>query len=238
MAKFSPSKSFAGNEDPLDVVLRPPPDETPDVRADRLRREAEAKKVSDAIDESIREEKAAWKKNKSLFRLLLLGQSESDFQLTFAPQAWAAERASWRAVVQLNLVHSINFVLDAPAPQSAFGGAQTQIQAQGQPASAFASTTPQQPPPQPVSAFASTPPTQQFAPAAPSAPSPAHAKSSKPDFAMALVTVRWQPGLDKYDDMLPPNYVEILPKNMLDAFGAERFEWGKVPEFVPPKEVR
>ncbi|KAH9932360.1 G-protein alpha subunit [Fomitopsis serialis] len=122
-SRFSPSK-FSINEDPLDAVLRPPPDETPDARADRLRREAEAKQVSDEIDESLRQEKAVWKKNKSLFRLLLLGQSESgksttlkNFQLTFAPQAWAAERASWRAVVQLNLVHSINLILDVLAQE-------------------------------------------------------------------------------------------------------------------------
>lgn len=73
-----PSRTtFSPNEDPLDVVLRPPPEETPTARAERLRREAEAKKISDAIDESIRQEKLAWKKNKSLLRLLLLGQSES-----------------------------------------------------------------------------------------------------------------------------------------------------------------
>ena len=30
----------------------------------------------------------------------------------FAPKAWKAERASWRAVIQLNLVRSINSILD------------------------------------------------------------------------------------------------------------------------------
>ncbi|EPT05833.1 hypothetical protein FOMPIDRAFT_1155651 [Fomitopsis schrenkii] len=121
-----PSRTFSSNEDPLDVVLRPPPDETPQARAERLHKEAEAKKVSDAIDESIRQEKVAWKKNKTLLRLLLLGQSESgksttlkNFQLTFAPQAWVAERASWRAVVQLNLVRSINLILDSLAQELA-----------------------------------------------------------------------------------------------------------------------
>lgn len=43
----------------------------------------------------------------------------ADFQLTFAPQAWAAERASWRAVVQLNLVRSINLILDSLAQELA-----------------------------------------------------------------------------------------------------------------------
>ena len=36
----------------------------------------------------------------------------ADFQLTFAPKAWKAERESWRAVVQLNLIRSINNILD------------------------------------------------------------------------------------------------------------------------------
>ncbi|KAI1784642.1 G-alpha-domain-containing protein [Ganoderma leucocontextum] len=35
-----------------------------------------------------------------------------NFQLAFAPKAWKAERASWRAVIQLNLVRSINHILD------------------------------------------------------------------------------------------------------------------------------
>ena len=35
-----------------------------------------------------------------------------DLQLAFAPKAWRTERASWRAVIQLNLVRSINTILD------------------------------------------------------------------------------------------------------------------------------
>lgn len=34
-------------------------------------------------------------------------------QLAYSPKAFAAERASWRAVIQLNLVRSINTILDA-----------------------------------------------------------------------------------------------------------------------------
>lgn len=36
-----------------------------------------------------------------------------DFQMTFAPKAWQDERASWRAVIQLNLVRAVNTILDA-----------------------------------------------------------------------------------------------------------------------------
>ena len=94
--------------------------------------------------------------------------------------------------------------------------------------SAFGSTTPQQPPP--TSAFGSSTPMLASTSNKP--------KSGKPDFAAALLTVRCQPGLDKYDALLPPNYLEILPKNALEAFRAEKFDWGAVPEFVPPREVR
>lgn len=62
--------------DPLDEVLRPPIDETEQDRVIRQAQEAEARRVSQAIDDSIRAEKQAQKK-KGIVRLLLLGQSES-----------------------------------------------------------------------------------------------------------------------------------------------------------------
>ena len=36
-----------------------------------------------------------------------------DMQLTYAPRTFATERSSWRAVIQLNLVRSINTIIDA-----------------------------------------------------------------------------------------------------------------------------
>lgn len=45
-------------------------------------------------------------------QLTLLDLIRSDFQLTFAPKAWRTERASWRAVIQFNLVHAVNIILD------------------------------------------------------------------------------------------------------------------------------
>jgi hypothetical protein len=63
-------------DDPLDQVLRPPPDETTEQRSIRLAREEEAKRISLAIDASIKAERQARKK-KRIVRLLLLGQSES-----------------------------------------------------------------------------------------------------------------------------------------------------------------
>ena len=64
------------SDDPLDEALRPPPDETPAERDLRLEREAEAKRISLAIDASIKAERQARRK-KRIVRLLLLGQSES-----------------------------------------------------------------------------------------------------------------------------------------------------------------
>ena len=40
-------------------------------------------------------------------------QPPPDFQLTYAPQAWSAEKLAWRAVIFLNLVRAINTICDA-----------------------------------------------------------------------------------------------------------------------------
>jgi hypothetical protein len=64
--------------DPLAVFTDPPPDETNEQRELREAKEAEEKRVSDEIDEGIRKDKAAMKKEKDLVvKVLLLGQSES-----------------------------------------------------------------------------------------------------------------------------------------------------------------
>lgn len=64
------------SDDPLDEALRPPADETIEQRELRLEREGEAKKISLAIDASIKAERQA-RRRKRIVRLLLLGQSES-----------------------------------------------------------------------------------------------------------------------------------------------------------------
>lgn len=76
MAKMPFIKTFA-DEDPLTRAMAPPPDESQEERNTRLRREADAQRISDEIDERIGQDRAAWRRNKSLFKLLLLGQSES-----------------------------------------------------------------------------------------------------------------------------------------------------------------
>ncbi|KDQ22516.1 hypothetical protein PLEOSDRAFT_1008980, partial [Pleurotus ostreatus PC15] len=106
-------------DDPLDAVLRPPPDETPEQRQIRLAREESARKVSAAIDAEIKAERQARKK-KRIVRLLLLGQSESgksttlrQFQRLYTPTAFREERILWRAVIQLNIIRSIHTILEA-----------------------------------------------------------------------------------------------------------------------------
>ncbi|KAJ3928558.1 MAG: guanine nucleotide binding protein, alpha subunit [Lentinula lateritia] len=105
--------------DPFAEFLRPPLNETPSERATRRIREAEEKRISDAIDEQIRQERQILQKQKELVKVLLLGQSESgksttlkNFRLEYARDEWEAEKASWRAVIQLNLVRSITSILD------------------------------------------------------------------------------------------------------------------------------
>ncbi|KAL4073611.1 guanine nucleotide binding protein, alpha subunit [Scleroderma citrinum] len=106
--------------DPLAVVTAPPPNETAEEKAAREEREAEARRISDQIDEELRADKAALRKHEETVKILLLGQSESgksttlkNFRMQFSPEKWAQERTSWRTVIQLNVVRSVNAIADA-----------------------------------------------------------------------------------------------------------------------------
>ena len=50
--------------DPISALLRPPPGETESARQLRLQREAEAKRISDRIDEELRLEEKRFRKRK------------------------------------------------------------------------------------------------------------------------------------------------------------------------------
>ena len=148
---------FRLGDDPLTHALEPPPNETAEEKNAREAKEVEAKRVSDLIDESIKTDRAAMKKEKEIVRVLLLGQSESgeydwascssiyvdipfplgksttlksrkslrtvtfcsllshflDFRLKYARATWKSERNSWRCIIQLNLIKSVNTILDA-----------------------------------------------------------------------------------------------------------------------------
>ncbi|KAI6121992.1 guanine nucleotide binding protein, alpha subunit [Pisolithus sp. B1] len=99
--------------DPLAVITAAPPSETPEEKAAREEREAESRRISNQIDEELRLHKADLKKHEQMVKILLLGQSESDFRMQYAAEKWAQERTSWRTVIQLNLVRSVNAILDA-----------------------------------------------------------------------------------------------------------------------------
>ncbi|KDR77215.1 hypothetical protein GALMADRAFT_66144 [Galerina marginata CBS 339.88] len=100
-----------GPTDPFYELMQPPVDETPAQKTARLKRELDAQRVSDSIDEDIKQERASKKREKNIIKVLLLGQSESDFRMRFAKAEWERERNGWRSVVQLNVVRSIITVL-------------------------------------------------------------------------------------------------------------------------------
>lgn len=66
-----------GPTDPFYEFMSPPLDETPAQATARRVRESNAQRVSDIIDEQIKQEKIQSKKGKKIIKVLLLGQSES-----------------------------------------------------------------------------------------------------------------------------------------------------------------
>lgn len=70
----SPSSMAPGrDDDPLTRVLAPPPGESAADRESRLLAEAEAKRISDAIDEELLQQAKAEKKAPKPMKMLLLG---------------------------------------------------------------------------------------------------------------------------------------------------------------------
>jgi hypothetical protein len=67
-----------GPIDPFYEFMQAPPDETPAQKTARLKRELDAQRVSDGIDEDIKQEREMEKKKeKTIIKVLLLGQAES-----------------------------------------------------------------------------------------------------------------------------------------------------------------
>ncbi|KAI0292902.1 guanine nucleotide binding protein, alpha subunit [Russula brevipes] len=93
--------------------------ETPAQREARLAEEREAKRRNDEIDAQIEVDRTERRKRRPDIRIILLGQAESgkstilrNFQLKYAPTAFHAEADAWRAVIDLNLVRSVTFLLN------------------------------------------------------------------------------------------------------------------------------
>ncbi|KIY66334.1 guanine nucleotide binding protein, alpha subunit [Cylindrobasidium torrendii FP15055 ss-10] len=87
--------------------------------AELTHHDPDAQRVSDAIDDALKvEKKKRDKAEKNQVKVLLLGQGESgksttlkNFRLAYDPEGWQEERASWRAVIQLNVCRSVHILL-------------------------------------------------------------------------------------------------------------------------------
>ena len=60
----TPSIASTDLGDPLAAILRPPSGESDDERQLRMEREAEAKRISDAIDDELKKDERKWRKRK------------------------------------------------------------------------------------------------------------------------------------------------------------------------------
>lgn len=69
-----------GPTDPFYELMMPPADETPAQKTARQKRELDAQRNSDIIDEDIKQERALSKKERKVIKVLILGQSESGEQ--------------------------------------------------------------------------------------------------------------------------------------------------------------
>ncbi|KAL0955045.1 hypothetical protein HGRIS_003963 [Hohenbuehelia grisea] len=111
--------SLYSQDDPISAAMKPPSSESDAERTARLHAEAEAKRVSEEIDEELRQERESMKRTKGDVKLLLLGQAESgkstlqkQFQLMYKPHSLEQERTSWRTVIYFNVVHSLKHILN------------------------------------------------------------------------------------------------------------------------------
>ena len=77
-------RSFDETVDPLARIIAPPAGETPEERRTRERGEADAKRISEQIDEALKAEREERKsKRNNRLKVLLLGQSESGTSIVF-----------------------------------------------------------------------------------------------------------------------------------------------------------
>jgi hypothetical protein len=67
----------SSDHDPLAAAIAPPKNESTAARAVRLRAEAEARRISDEIDEQLKQDRASRRRQRPCVKVLLLGQSES-----------------------------------------------------------------------------------------------------------------------------------------------------------------
>ena len=63
--------------DPLALAIAPPPDETPEERAARIRKEQHSKAISDSIDQELEAQRQEARRGIKPIKILLLGASRS-----------------------------------------------------------------------------------------------------------------------------------------------------------------
>ncbi|KAF8071771.1 guanine nucleotide-binding protein [Lyophyllum atratum] len=112
------TSSLYSQDDPISAAMKPSASETDAERNARLMAEAEARRISEQIDEDLRQERERMKRSKGDVKLLLLGQAESgkstlqkQFQLMYRPNSIDQERISWKTVIYFNVVHSLKHIL-------------------------------------------------------------------------------------------------------------------------------
>ena len=64
---------YYDDDDPLTRAMAPPPNETDAQRTERLRAEAEARRVSNMIDDELNKQRLAERKGQRPVKILLLG---------------------------------------------------------------------------------------------------------------------------------------------------------------------
>ncbi|KAH0835442.1 guanine nucleotide binding protein, alpha subunit [Lanmaoa asiatica] len=111
-----PTKSI--QEDSWSAIFRPPQNESPSEKQDRIARQLEAARISKEIDDAIEKSRKLHEKRKKAVKILLLGQAESgkstmlrNFQLAFCPTYFHREIPVWKVIIQLNLIGSVKKLL-------------------------------------------------------------------------------------------------------------------------------
>ncbi|KAJ7657184.1 guanine nucleotide binding protein, alpha subunit [Mycena polygramma] len=111
--------------DPISAALAPPENESPQERQSRVMKEGgegAAKQVSDNIDNQLHRERQQMREQSKPVKILLLGANAflmnyaaliTEYHCLIPRQAFRAERASWRTIIQLNVIRSLRIILDA-----------------------------------------------------------------------------------------------------------------------------
>ena len=87
------SPSLYSQDDPITAALKPPPTETEEERIIRLQHEDEAKRISEQIDEDLREERERLKKRKGDVKVrLFFHPLVSRLTLTPSCYSWVKPR--------------------------------------------------------------------------------------------------------------------------------------------------